>query len=79
MMIGTPLAFDDLISKMKVDSQVKAIKPHISYTPVYMALTRERNDTQEILQTFRVRIEQLKASTYYQGLLNKYRLDFKKM
>jgi polar amino acid transport system substrate-binding protein len=77
MMIGNPLAFDDLISKMQVDSQVKAINPYISLTPVYMALTREREDYKHILQTFKTRIEELKASTYYQYLLNKYKLHKK--
>jgi ABC-type amino acid transport substrate-binding protein len=74
LMIGNPLAFDDLISKMKVGSQVKAIQPYISLTPVYMALTRKREDYKDILQTFKTRIEKLKASTYYQDLLNRYKL-----
>lgn len=77
MMVGNPLAFKDIISKMNVKSKIKAIKPYIALTPVHMAMTREREDSQEIKETFKKLIKQLKASLYYQELLVKYQLNFK--
>jgi len=76
MAIANPLIFNRLISTENVSSQVKAIEPYISTTPVYMALTRARDDSQEIKQTIGQLTQQLKASTYYQELLDKYQLNF---
>jgi Zn-dependent M16 (insulinase) family peptidase len=46
-------------------------------TPVYMALTKKRKDSLAINTTLGQLTEQLKASPYYQELLNKYQLNFK--
>jgi polar amino acid transport system substrate-binding protein len=77
MLISNPLVFNQLILKEKVGAQVKAIEPHISMTPVYMALTKKRKDSLAIKATLGQLTEQLKASPYYQELLNKYQLSFK--
>jgi polar amino acid transport system substrate-binding protein len=71
MLISNPLVFNQLILKEKVGTQVKAIEPHISITPVYMALTKKRKDSLAIKATLGQLTEQLKASPYYQELLNK--------
>jgi polar amino acid transport system substrate-binding protein len=76
MVVGNPLAFNYIISKKKLKSKVKAIKPYIAITPVYLALTKKREDYQEIMQTFKQLIEQLKASPHYQELLDRYELNF---
>ena len=76
MLISNPLVFNQIISKVKVKSQVKAIDPFISLIPVYMAMTKERKDSQEIKQTIGKLTQQLKASKYYQDLLDKYQLNF---
>jgi len=75
--ISNPLIFKNIILKEKAESKVKAIEPYITVTPVYMALTRAREDSQEIKKTLGQLTQQLKASAYYQTLLNKYQLNFK--
>ena len=74
--ISNPLIFNRIISRENVSSQVKAIEPYIAITPVYIALTRARKDSQEIKQTIGQLIKQLKASPYYQELLDKYQLNY---
>ena len=74
--ISNPLIFNRIISRKNVSSQVKAIEPYIAITPVYIALTRARKDSQEIKQTIGQLIKQLKASPYYQELLDKYQLNY---
>jgi polar amino acid transport system substrate-binding protein len=74
--ISNPLIFNRIISRENVSSQVKAIEPYIAITPVYIALTRARKDSQEIKQTIGQLIKQLKASPYYQKLLDKYQLNY---
>jgi len=76
MAIANPLIFNKIISTENVESQVKAIEPFVSITPVYMALTRARADSQEINRTIGQLTQQLKASAYYQELLDKYQLNF---
>ncbi len=77
IIIGNPLAFNQILSKKSMKSKVKVIKPYVEITPVYMALTKKRDDAQEIKRMFKQVIEQLKVTPYYQELLNKYQLDFK--
>ncbi|PKG81415.1 hypothetical protein CXF85_18275 [Colwellia sp. 75C3] len=74
--IANPLIFNRIISKENVSAQIKAIKPQIAITPVYMALTKAREDSKEIKQTIGELIQQLKASAYYQELLEKYQLNY---
>lgn len=77
MLISNPLVFNQIILKGKAKSKVKAIEPYISLIPVYMALTKGRKDSQEIKQKIGQLTQQLKASPYYQELLDKYQLNFK--
>lgn len=76
MAISNPLIFKRIISQGKVNSQVKAIEPYISITPVHMALTRAREDAHEIKQTIGQLTKKLKASADYQKLLAKYQLNY---
>jgi polar amino acid transport system substrate-binding protein len=75
--ISNPYVFNQLISRYNVSNEVKAIWPYIDKTPVYLGLTKGRDDALEIKQTFGQLTEQLKASHHYQELLNKYHLNFK--
>jgi ABC-type amino acid transport substrate-binding protein len=77
MLISNPLVFQQVITKKKMGSNVKAIEPYISLIPVYMALTKEREDSLEIKKTMGKLIQNLKASPNYQKLLDKYQLNFK--
>lgn len=77
MLISNPLVFNQLILKEKMSTKVKAIDPYISLTPVYMALTKKREDSQEIKKTIGELTQKLKLSAYYQELLVKYRLNNK--
>ena len=77
MAISNPYVFNKLITKYNVSNNVKPIWPYIDKTPVYLGLTKERNDSLEIKQAFGQLTEQLKASNYYLELLKKYHLDFK--
>lgn len=76
MVVANPFVFNLIISKMNVDAKIKAIKPYIALTPVYLGLTKAREDSEEITKTFGQLTEQLKASPYYQELLDKYQLNF---
>jgi polar amino acid transport system substrate-binding protein len=77
MAISNPYVFNKLISKYNVSNDVKPIWPYIDKTPVYLGMTKKRNDALEIKQAFGELTEQLKASDYYLELLKKYHLDFK--
>ncbi len=77
IIIANPLVFNEVTTKAKVSSQVKALEPHTAITPVYMALARGKENSQEIKQAFEQLIKQLKASPYYQVLLDKYQLNVK--
>ena len=74
--IGNPFLFERLAKKGNVSTKIKVIEPYISTTPVYIALTKERQDAKEIKQALEQLIKQLIASPYYQQLLNKYHLNF---
>ncbi|MDP7592188.1 MAG: transporter substrate-binding domain-containing protein [Litorilituus sp.] len=76
LIIGNPLIFNRIISKKSLTSQIKVLEPYIATTPVHMALTKKREDSQEIQQIFEQLTQQLKASPYYQQLLDKYQLNF---
>jgi len=76
LIIGNPLILNSIISKEKIGSKIKAIKPTIGLTPVYIALAKNRDDSQEIKQTFEQLSLQFKASPYYQELLVEYQLNF---
>ena len=76
MIIGNPFAFNEIISKKNVNAKVRAITPYVAITPVYMALTRQREDSQEVKKKFDQLTAKLKASPYYTELLNKYKLNF---
>jgi ABC-type amino acid transport substrate-binding protein len=77
MIISNPLVFNQLISKENMTAKVKALDPYISITPVYMALTKKRNDAQKINKTIGELTQKLKLSPYYQVLLDKYHLNTK--
>ena len=77
MAISNPYTFEKLITKHNVSSKVKIIWPYIEKTPVYIGLTKGRDDSKEIKTTFGQLTKQLKKSPYYQELLNKYQLNFK--
>jgi len=77
MIIGNPFIFNKLAAKEKASSKIKAIMPYLEPTPVYMALTRKRDDAKEIKKTLEQLIIKLKSSPYYQELLEKYQLNFK--
>jgi len=77
MLIGNPLAFNHMISQKNLSAKVKAIKPFVEITPVHMALTKKRQDAQEIKNTLEQLTKQLKSTPYYQELLSKYQLNFK--
>lgn len=77
MLIANTLNFNQIIAQENMTSKVKAIKPYIETTPVYMAITRERTDAEEIKQTLGLLIAQFKASSNYQALLDKHQLSFK--
>ena len=77
MIISNPLVFNQIILKEKMRDKVKAIEPYISLTPVYMALTKGRNDSQEINNTIGKLTQKLKLSPYYQVLLEKHHINSK--
>jgi polar amino acid transport system substrate-binding protein len=77
MLISNPLVFNQLILKENMSTKVKAIDPYISLTPVYMALTKKREDAQEIKKTIGELTQKLKLSAYYQVLIDKYHLNAK--
>lgn len=77
MMIGNPLAFNNIIAAQNLQAKFKAVTPYVALTPVHIALTKERQDAKEVLQVFKQQIENLKSTPYYQALLDKYQLNFK--
>ena len=77
MIISNPLVFNQIILKENMRDKVKAIEPYISLTPVYMALTKGRKDSQEIKNTIGKLTQKLKLSSYYQVLLEKYHINAK--
>jgi len=74
--ISNPLYFKRMMSKLNVSSKVKALTPYVALTPVYMVLSKKRKDAIEIKSVLGNITDQLKASPYYQELLNKYQLNF---
>lgn len=75
MLISNPLLFNNILLKESSFTHVKAIKPYISLTPVYTALTKRRKDASEIKKTMSELTQQLKLSPYYQILIDKYNLN----
>lgn len=73
--ISNPLTFKELLLKNNLLTKVEAISPYIAKTPVYMALSKNRENAHEIKATLGKVTEQLKNSLYYQDLLNKYQLN----
>ncbi|MGJ8682144.1 substrate-binding periplasmic protein [Paraglaciecola sp.] len=73
--ISNPLTFNKAIADKGLSSKVTAIKPFISVTPIYMALTRKRKKSDNIAKLLESQIERLKSSGYYQTLLDKYKLN----
>lgn len=76
--ISNPLIFERIMSKENVNSKIKAIEPYVSITPVHMALTKKRANSQEIAQKLGQLTQQLITSPYYNTLLDKYQLNYKK-
>ena len=74
--ISNPLTFNNLIIEQNLENKVVAIKPYVEITPVYLALTRVREDSAKIAKDLGVLTQKLQASNYYQALLNKYQLNF---
>lgn len=77
MAISNPLIFKRLTSKANASTQVKIIEPYVSITPVHMALTKVREDSEEIKLVLGQLTQELKSTPYYQTLLDKYQLNFK--
>jgi len=75
--ISNPYIFKQLILEKKVSAKIEAIEPYVEKTPVYLGLTKNRDDSQEIKETLGQLTMQFKTSTDYKKLLNKYRLNFK--
>ncbi len=75
--IANPLIFNQIILNNNLSSKVKALAPYVALTPVHMALTKSREDSLEIKQTLEKLTLQLRSSSYYQELLDKYQLNFK--
>jgi ABC-type amino acid transport substrate-binding protein len=76
MVISNPLIFNNLILKENVNEKVKALEPYIAITPVYMALTKGRDDSKIIEETLGRLSQQFKASADYKALLDKYQLNY---
>jgi len=74
--ISNPLVLNPFISEYNATDKVKAIEPYISTTPVFLALTKEREDSQEIKDTFEKTLKRLITTPYYQELLEKYQLNY---
>lgn len=77
VVLSNSLIFNNFILKYNLDSKIKAIKPYLQITPVYMALTKKREDAQEINKNLGLLIKKLKSTHYYQELLDKYQINFK--
>ncbi len=76
MIIANPLVFNQIAIRKNVSNEIKPIKPYIALTPVYMALTKGREDNQEIKTTLERLTQQFIKSHYYQELLDKYQLNW---
>lgn len=77
MLISNPLIFKNIIAEQKATTKVKAVEPYVSLTPVYLALAKNRENSEEITKTLSQLTRQLKASPYYQDLLIKHKVNFK--
>lgn len=77
LIIGNPLIFQQLMQEQGVSSKIKAIKPYVDISPIYMAITRNRKGATEIKQTIGKLTQQFKKSVPYQRLLEKYQLNYK--
>ncbi|GHE78148.1 substrate-binding periplasmic protein [Thalassotalea profundi] len=77
VVISNPFIFKKLAKELQVTDKIKAIEPVVDITPVYLGLTKARADAKEIKQTLGKLTKKLKASAYYQELLEKYQLNFK--
>ncbi|MGB1197418.1 MAG: substrate-binding periplasmic protein [Thalassotalea sp.] len=77
MVISNPFILKKIAYELKVSDKIKAITPYVEITPVYIGLTKARKDSQEIKLKLEQLTQQLKASPYYQKLLEKYQLNFK--
>lgn len=75
--LSNPFIFSQLINEKNVGDKIKPIQPYLEITPVYLALTKKREDAIEIKETLGKLTERLKKSPYYQELLERYLLDFK--
>lgn len=76
LIISNPMVFNKLITNLNVSEKIKAIKPYISKTPVFVALTKKRADSLEIKMALENIIKQLISTPYYQTLLNKYQINY---
>lgn len=76
MLIANALNFNDVITKANANAQVKAIKPYIEVTPMYMALSRKRKDALAIKQALGLLVTEFKNSAQYQELKDKYQLNY---
>ncbi|MDO6444874.1 transporter substrate-binding domain-containing protein [Colwellia sp. 1_MG-2023] len=77
LLISNPLVFKEILVRESVSELVKPLEPHISITPVYMAITNKRADSKEIKDKLGALTKQLKNTPYYQELLKKYQINFK--
>ena len=75
MIIANPLVFNQIAIRKNVSNEIKSITPYIALTPVYMALTKGREDSQEIKTALKQLTQQFITSHYYQELLDKYQLN----
>lgn len=78
IVISNPFIFNEIMFEKDVSNKIKAIKPYVELTPVYLALTKERSDSEKIKKRLSELSKQLKLTAYYQELLNKYQLNFTK-
>ena len=76
IVISNPFELNQLITKYSVGNKVKPLEPYVSVTPVFLALTKERNDAQEVQHTIGKILKQLLTTPYYQTLLKKYQLNY---
>lgn len=72
--ISNPFIFKKLMLEQGVTKKVKAIEPYVATTPVYLGLTKARQDATEIKNTLGELTTRLKKTPYYQELLKRYQL-----
>ncbi len=75
-MIGNPFQFNRLIAERNLQDKVVGLKPYVEITPVYMALTKQRKDAQQIKSTLEKLSKQFIALPLYKELLIKHKLNF---